>query len=85
MRTTLVLTIIIVFIIGIFSTGCTKYAKKEDLNKLDETKAAALAAEKALTDKQKERSDWELKLQQKESELQAKQMEKEQIAKQVGK
>jgi outer membrane murein-binding lipoprotein Lpp len=83
MRKIALMTIAIFIIIGILSAGCTKYAKKEDLQKLDGTKSATLAAEKTLLDKQKERMDWEQKLQQKESELQAKKLEKDEIAKKV--
>ncbi len=66
-------------------SGCTKYAKQEDLNNLKAAEEAALAAEKQLKVKQAERAGWEKKLAQKEAERDVKQAEKEEIEKKLGK
>ncbi len=85
MRRHLTLIFGVIFIIGLLSIGCTRYAKEEQLRQLDETKAAALAAEKQLEDKKAERSQWERKVAQKEKELEAKKAEKVEVEKNLGK
>ena len=66
-------------------TGCTKYAKEEDLKNLKNAEEAALAAESQLKRKQAERAGWERKVAQKETERDAKQAEKDEIEKNLGK
>ncbi len=55
----------------LLSTGCTKYASTEDLQKLEEARKAALSAEKELDRIEAERRDVEDELAAKETELQA--------------
>ncbi|KPL07976.1 hypothetical protein AMJ86_02330 [bacterium SM23_57] len=71
------------FILG--SVGCTKYAKEEDLQALDQQKQAALSAEQELQQKQKERQDLQNQLQQKQDELAELQSERDAVAKKVQK
>ena len=74
----------ILLLAGFSIVGCTKYATQEQLTNLDETKKAALAAEKQLEEKIAEREDWEKKVAQKEAELEEKKAEKEEIKKHLG-
>ena len=85
MRRTLTLLVGILFIIGLLSMGCTRYAKEEQLKLLDDTEAAALAAEKTLQSKKGDKAGWEKKLAQKEKELNAKKAEKAEVEKNMGK
>jgi len=85
MRKCLTLVLIAFFAIAIFSAGCTRYANKEQLNKLDQSEQTALAAEKSLADKQAEQALLEKQLAEKQSELDAKKAEKAEIQKKVGK
>jgi len=85
MRRTLTLLVGILFIIGLLSMGCTRYAKEDQLNLLDDTEVAALAAEKTLQSKKGEKSGWEKKVNQKQKELDAKQAEKAEVEKNLGK
>jgi septal ring factor EnvC (AmiA/AmiB activator) len=50
-------------------TGCARHPSPEELNQLEQTKAAALAAEKEAEAKKQERMEWEGKLQKKQQEL----------------
>jgi septal ring factor EnvC (AmiA/AmiB activator) len=72
-------------LIGFTMSGCTRYAKKNHLKQLEDTKAEALAAEETLKQKQAERQDWEQKLAQKEKERDDKLEEKEIISERLGK
>lgn len=68
--TTVVLALVFVFGL-VFSTGCTKYASPEDLQKLEEARKAALSAEKELDRIKTERRDVEDELANKEAELES--------------
>ncbi|MBC8278793.1 MAG: hypothetical protein H8E46_11220 [FCB group bacterium] len=85
MRRTLTLLVGILFVIGLLNMGCTRYAKEEQLQQLDQTEAAALAAEKTLISKNAEKSGWEKKVNQKQKELDAKKAEKAEVEKNLGK
>ena len=85
MRKYLTMFVVLLIAAAFLSVGCTKYANKDQLKTLDDTQAAALAAEKALQDKKAERAELEKKVAQKEAELQAKKAEKAQLAKTLGK
>lgn len=85
MRRTLTLLVGILFIVGLLSMGCTRYAKEDQLKLLDDTEAAALAAEKTLQDKKAEKSGWEQKVTQKQKELDAKKAEKAEVEKNLSK
>lgn len=49
--------------------GCARHPSPEQLSQLENTKAAALAAEKEAEAKKQERMEWEGKLQKKQQEL----------------
>jgi septal ring factor EnvC (AmiA/AmiB activator) len=85
MRKFFIISLIAVFAIGVVLTGCTRYANKEQLNKLDQTEQAVVAAEKTLADKQTEQAQLEKDLAKKQNELEAKKAEKVEIRKKLGK
>ena len=62
-----------------FLAGCTWHPGEEEIQALEETKAAALAAEKTLADKKAERKDLEAKLEAKKAELAKVKAEKEKV------
>jgi cell division protein FtsL len=77
LRTLVVVTAAMLLILMAF-TGCTKYANEQQLQALEETKAAAEAAEKALADCKGETASLEGQLAQKKQALED--MKKEQEA-----
>ena len=62
-----------------FLAGCTWHPGEEEIQALEETKTAALAAEKTLADKKTERKDLEAKLEAKKAELAKVKAEKEKV------
>ena len=62
-----------------FLTGCTKHPNEEQLNTLEETKKAALAAEDQLAQKQQEKADLENELAEKKQKLEDAKQEKETV------
>lgn len=62
-----------------FFVACTSHPDEEQIKALEETKAAALAAEKTLADKKQERKDLESQLAAKKSELAKVKAEKEKV------
>ena len=77
LRTLVVVTAAMLLVLMAF-TGCTKYANEQQLQALEETKAAAEAAEKALADCKGETASLEGQLAQKKQALED--MKKEQEA-----
>ena len=71
------------FLIG--TIGCTKYAKEEDLQALEQQKQAALSAEQELQQKTQERQELERQLQQKQEELAEIQSERDAVAQKLNK
>lgn len=72
----------IVFMSGlllIFLIACTSHPNEEQIQALEETKAAALAAEKTLAEKKQERKALEAKLEAKKAELAKVQAEKAKV------
>jgi hypothetical protein len=66
----IVLTFLVfAFLVGTLLTGCARHPSPEELNQLEMTKQAALAAEKEAEAKKQERMEWEAKLQKKQEEL----------------
>jgi peptidoglycan hydrolase CwlO-like protein len=65
----IVLIILTLFIIGIFSTGCTKYASQEQLKALKEACDAATAAEKRIEALKTEKAQLEKQIPPKKEEL----------------
>jgi septal ring factor EnvC (AmiA/AmiB activator) len=71
-RRVLVVTVIFALAAGLLvTTGCTKYASPDDLQKLETAKQAALSAEKELDKVKVEHSQVEKDLAGKQKELQA--------------
>ncbi len=62
-----------------FLFACTSHPDEEQIQALEETKTAALAAEKTLSDKKAERKDLEAKLEAKKTELAKVKAEKEKV------
>jgi len=77
LRTVVVVTAVMLLVLLAF-TGCTKYANEQQLQTLEETKAAATAAEKALADCKSETASLEGQLAEKKQALED--MKKEQEA-----
>jgi septal ring factor EnvC (AmiA/AmiB activator) len=77
LRTLVVITAAMLLVLMAF-TGCTKYANEQQLQALEETKAAAEAAEKALADCKSETASLEGQLADKKQALED--MKKEQEA-----
>ena len=67
----------LVIIAAYLLTGCTRYAKEEQLTAMDETEASAISAEKSVVDKEQEKAALEQKLAEKQDELKQVQAEKE--------
>ncbi|MCK5033604.1 MAG: hypothetical protein KAS18_08215 [Calditrichia bacterium] len=62
-----------------FLVACTSHPNEEQIQALEETKTAALAAEKTLADKKQERKDLEAQLEAKKTELVKVKAEKEKV------
>jgi hypothetical protein len=70
-----------IMLVLLFSfAGCTKYANEQQLQALEETKAAALAAEEALADCKGETTTLEGKLAEKKKELENAKKEKQVVS-----
>lgn len=83
-KKTISLLLIVLFSISMLSiTGCGWKAGEEDIKALEETKDAALAAEKSLEDKKAERMDLEKKVAAKKAELEKVSADKEKVKAQV--
>lgn len=83
-KKTMCLLLIVLFSISMLSiTGCGWKASEEDIKALEETKDAALAAEKSLEDKKAERMDLEKKVAAKKAELEKVKADKEKVKAQV--
>ncbi|MBC7185886.1 MAG: hypothetical protein H5U38_02520 [Calditrichaeota bacterium] len=68
-----------------FAVGCAKHPSQEQLNKLEETKQAALAAEDQLKAKDAEKASLDKELAAKQQELAKCQQEKKAVAERLGK
>lgn len=79
-RKTICLIIIVLFSISLLSvTGCGWKPSEEDIKALEETKSAALAAEKSQEEKKAERMDLEKKVNAKKAELAKIKADKEKV------
>ncbi len=67
----------------IFLIACTSHPDEEQIQALEETKTAALAAEKTLAEKKQARKDLEAKLEAKKAELVKVKAEKEKVLQKV--
>jgi predicted exporter len=79
-KKTISLLLIVLFSISMLSiTGCGWKASEEDIKALEETKEAALAAEKSLEEKTSERMELEKKVAAKKAELEKVTADKEKV------
>ncbi len=70
LRRSLVILLLCAFLGSMVLSGCARHPGPEELNQLEMTKAAALAAEEKAEAKTKERMEWEAKLKEKQKQLQ---------------
>jgi hypothetical protein len=69
----------ILFAGSLFFSGCTRYAKEEQMTILAESEAAAVSSEKKVEDLEKEKTDLEAKFSEKKQELSEVQAEEERL------
>jgi len=69
-RSMILLLLLCVVYISVVLTGCACHPNMEQLDQLEATKVAALAAEEEAEAKAQERAEWQAKLEQKQAELQ---------------
>lgn len=77
-KTVLVFCSVILLVVFV-AAGCTRYANEEQLQALDETKAAALSAEEKVAELENEKKALEAKLAEKQDELSKVQEEKKTV------
>ncbi|MBN1348536.1 hypothetical protein JXJ21_03940 [candidate division KSB1 bacterium] len=82
-RVLIVLLAVVIFVAGLYITGCSKKPSKEQLDALAERKKAALAAEDLRDKKQREKADLEKELARKKAELRDAKNEKEEVKKRL--
>jgi outer membrane biogenesis lipoprotein LolB len=70
----------LILVASLLLSGCSRYANEEQLTTLDETEAAASAAEQKVADSEKKNAELKAKLAEKQDELKKAQEEKERIA-----
>jgi septal ring factor EnvC (AmiA/AmiB activator) len=68
-----------VLLIAFAAAGCSRYANEEALSALDETQAAAVAAEQRVAELEKEKANLEAQLAEKKGELRKVQDEKSKV------
>ncbi len=78
-RTVASVSIAALILLSLSIVGCTSRPDEEQLQLLDETKAAALAAEQKLADCQSNNEDLSAQLAEKKDELEAVKQEKEDV------
>jgi chromosome segregation ATPase len=78
-RTVATVSIAALILLSLSIVGCTSRPDEEQLQLLDETKAAALAAEQELADCQSNNEDLSAQLAEKKDELEAVKQEKEDV------
>lgn len=74
----------LILVASFLISGCSRYANEEQLTALDETEAAAVAAEEKSAELDKEKAELQAKLAEKQDELKLVQEEKEKIKASVG-
>lgn len=80
-RILMVALAIVIFVAGIYITGCTKKPSEEQLQALREQEKAALSAEELLDNKRREKADLEKQLATKKATLTDLKNEKEEVKK----
>jgi septal ring factor EnvC (AmiA/AmiB activator) len=68
-RSVITNSLLAIFVVGLLSTGCTKYASEDNLAQLDEAKKAAVAAENLSQDKESEKAALQRELAKLKAEL----------------
>ena len=71
--------LIAVVLVSFVITGCTRYAKEEQLTALDEAKAANESANAKVAELEQEKAELERKLKEKQAELEEVLKEKEKV------
>lgn len=69
----------LVLVASLLISGCSRYANEEQLTTLDETEAAAVAAEQKAMDTEQKNAELKAKLAEKQEELKEAQKEQERI------
>ncbi|NOX36185.1 MAG: hypothetical protein GXO78_01490 [Calditrichaeota bacterium] len=67
----------------LLSTGCARHPNEEQIRVLEETRAAALAAEKQLEEKRQERMKLEKQLEEKKQMLEKAKKERDEVKKRI--
>lgn len=71
------ISLIVIFSLSLFlATGCSRHPNAEQIQMMEETRSACLAAEQKLSDVQRERASLETQLNAKKAELDKAQKEK---------
>lgn len=84
LKTAVIFASIACLLLTFLLSGCTKHPNEEQLNTLEETKKAALAAEDELAKKQQEKADLENELAEKKQKLEDAKSEKEAVKNRLG-
>jgi septal ring factor EnvC (AmiA/AmiB activator) len=71
---------VIVLAASLLVTGCTRYANEEQLGTMDESEAAAIAAEENVAELEKEKAELQAKLDEKKKELEEVKAEHKKVA-----
>jgi septal ring factor EnvC (AmiA/AmiB activator) len=77
------MTVFAVLLVFVFLASCTSHPNEEQIKAMEETKAAALSAEKTLADKKSESSALEAKVKEKQAELEKVKAEKEKVLQKI--
>ncbi len=78
-RNIVIALVALVILASFLLAGCTKYAKEEQLQALDESGASALAVEKKIAEKEQEKAELQRRLAEKQEELKKVQAEKAKV------
>jgi len=84
-RSFVLLLTVCMFAVGVMLTGCSRTPNEKQMKALEETKAAATAAEDKVAQLEKENVELKAKLAEKQAELKKAQDEKAQVLTRVGK
>ncbi|MFN3134241.1 MAG: hypothetical protein ACK44H_01580 [Candidatus Kryptonium sp.] len=72
-------SILLIFLFALFSAGCTKYAKDEEIQQLNNLKAEVEQLEKEIKAKEQEKAALQNEIAQKDQKLKELQAEKEKV------
>ncbi len=85
LRSFVMLLTVCLFAAGVMLTGCTRHPNEKQMKALEETKAAATAAQDKVAQLEKENADLKAKLAEKQAELKKVQDEKAKVLSRLGK